>query len=405
MSDKPKVRFLDRNTPPHIATLVIMTGMSAMVMNVFLPALPEMAQYFGTSYDVVQLSVALYLAVSASCQLIIGPLSDNLGRRPVIMGGMAIFIVASLGCIYAPSAGVFLFFRMLQATVAVNLVLSRAVVRDMFPPERSAAMIGYVTMGMSLVPMFSPMIGGGLTNTFGWASNFWLMAIGGTLTLALVWADLGETNVSRGLSLSQQFAEYPALFRSARFWGYAAATAFSSGAFFAFLGGAPFVGSTLFDMAPAELGFWFGAPASGYLLGNFTTSQLAERVGINRMILTGSIIAALGVGVSLVLFENGYGSPINFFAPMALVGFGNGLVIPNGTSGVLSVHPHLAGTASGLASALMIGGGAALAAIAGALLGPGTGAFPLLFLMLLVCLLGVAAILSVMHREKRLGIA
>lgn len=376
-----------------------------MAMNIFLPALPQMSTHFEADYSVVQLSVALYLAISAMFQLIIGPLADNFGRRPVIIGGISIFIAASLGCIYAPNVTVFLFFRMLQASIAVCLVLSRAVVRDMYPPDRSAAMIGYVTMGMSLVPMFSPMIGGGLAAVFGWESTFWLLGLSGLLILALVWADLGETNVSRGLTLMQQFGEYPELLRSVRFWGYAAATAFSSGAFFAYLGGAPFVGSNIFGLSPAELGFWFGAPAIGYLLGNFTTSQLAERVGINRMVLIGSIIAACGVGFSLFLFEIGYGSVINFFAPMTLVGYGNGLVIPNGTSGVLSVRPHLAGTASGLASALMIGGGAALAAIAGALLGPSTGAFPLLFLMLLVCLLGVLSIVAVMRREKALGIA
>lgn len=386
-------------------TLVVMAGMSAMTMNVFLPALPQMTEYFDTEYRIVQLSVALYLAVSAALQVVIGPLADNFGRRPVILGGIGLFLLATLGCILAPNVTIYLGFRMAQASVAVCMVLSRAVVRDMYPADKSAAMIGYVTMGMSLVPMFSPMIGGALTDLLGWKANFWLLFLLGGATFAMVWSDLGETNVSRGLSLRQQFGEYPELLTSVRFWGYSLAATFSSGAFFAYLGGAPFVGSEIFGLAPSELGFWFGAPAVGYMAGNFVTGRLAERVGINRMVLIGAIIAAGGIVLSITFFELGRSSVFIFFGSMTFVGLGNGMVIPNATSGSLSVRPHLAGTASGLSGAMMIGGGAALAAIAGALLKPGSTAFPLLALMLAVCLMGVVAILLVIRREKRLGLA
>jgi DHA1 family bicyclomycin/chloramphenicol resistance-like MFS transporter len=259
-------------------------------------------------------------------------------------------------------------------------------------------------MGMSLVPMFSPVIGGVLTEHLGWTSSFWLMAIAGVFTLALVWFDQGETNVSQGLSLSQQFAQYPELFKSQRFWGYALATAFSSGAFFAYLGGAPFVGTQIFGLSPSDLGFWFGAPAVGYLLGNFTTGLLATRVGLNRMIIIGASVASSGIALSMLLFLFDMGSVPSFFGFMTFVGFGNGMVIPNATSGALSVRPHLAGTASGLSGALMVGGGAALAALAGALLTPERGVYPLLIIMLSSCLLGVTSIIMVIRRERRIGL-
>ncbi|MGH1330876.1 MAG: multidrug effflux MFS transporter [Paracoccaceae bacterium] len=404
MSNENPSRFLDRSTPPHIATLVLLAGIGALSMNVFLPALPEMTAHFNTSYGVMQLSVALYLAANGALQIFVGPLADKYGRRPVALAGVIIFILSSVACIYAPNVTIFLIFRMIQSVIAVGFVLSRAVVRDMYPPNRAAAMIGYVAMGMSLVPMFSPVIGGMLTEHFGWTSSFWFMALAGIFTLALVWFDEGETNVSQGLSLSEQFAQYPELFNSPRFWGYALATAFSSGAFFAYLGGAPFVGTQIFGLSPADLGFWFGAPAVGYLLGNFTTGLIAARVGINRMIIIGASVASSGIALSMILFLLDMGSVPSFFGFMTFVGFGNGMVIPNATSGALSVRPHLAGTASGLSGALMVGGGAALAALAGAMLTPERGVYPLLIIMLCSCLLGVASIILVIRRERRLGL-
>ena len=149
----PVIRFLDRTTPPHVSTLILLAGLSAMAMNIFLPSLPAMAEHFGTSYAVVQLSVPVYLFCSAVLQLFIGPISDNLGRRRVMIWGLALFLLTTLGCIYAPNATFFLIMRVAQAVVAVAMVLSRAVIRDLYSQDRSASMIGYVTMGMALVPM------------------------------------------------------------------------------------------------------------------------------------------------------------------------------------------------------------------------------------------------------------
>ena len=160
MEKLPGVRLLDRNTPPHLSTLIIITGMSAMVMNMFLPSLPSMAEYFETEYRIMQLSVALFLGTTAVLQVIIGPLSDRFGRRPVLMGGLGIFLIATLGFLFASNAFVFLTFRMVQATVGVSMVLSRAIARDMFDQSRAASMIGYITMGMAIVPMLTPALGG-----------------------------------------------------------------------------------------------------------------------------------------------------------------------------------------------------------------------------------------------------
>ncbi|KKK76859.1 hypothetical protein LCGC14_2859420, partial [marine sediment metagenome] len=248
MYEKPIVRFLDRTTPPHILTLILLAGISALSMNIFLPSLPSMTAYFDTEYRIIQLSVALYLGVNALLQVIVGPISDRYGRRPVVLVTTAIFVLASIGCVFAPTVEIFLVFRMMQAIIVAGLVLSRAVVRDMVPQAQAASMIGYVTMGMSVAPMVAPSIGGVLDGIFGWKASFWALALLGGLVGWICWRDLGETMVTRATSFRAQFAEYPELLASRRFWGYCAAAAFASGAFFAYLGGAPFVGSQVFGL-------------------------------------------------------------------------------------------------------------------------------------------------------------
>ncbi|MEE4188795.1 MAG: multidrug effflux MFS transporter [Roseobacter sp.] len=402
MKQAPFVRFLDRNTAPHIATLILLAGMSAVVMNMFLPSLPKMTAHFDTDYSIMQLSVALYLGVSGALQIFLGPVSDKYGRRPVLLFGLTAFLLATLGCIFAPTAEIFLFFRMCQAVVAVAMVLSRAAVRDMYEQDKAASMIGYVTMGMAIVPMISPMFGGILDELFGWKANFWALFVMGALTLWLTWSDMGETAVKSGKTLTAQFREYPELLTSPRFWGYSLAAGFCSGAFFAYLGGGPFVGSVVFGMTPFWVGIYFGAPAVGYFFGNMFTGIFAQRVGVNRLVLLGTLVNAGGIALSLTIFLLGYGSPLSFFGLMTFVGLGNGLVIPNATAGMLSVRPHLAGTASGLGGAIMIGGGAALSALAGAALDETTGALPLLYIMQGTGIAAVLSIIAVMIRERQI---
>ena len=397
-------RFLSRRGPPHIATLIILCSLSSLSMTVILPSLPSMADHFQADYRLLQLSVALYLAMNAVVQIFVGPISDTFGRRPVIIGGLVLFLLATLGCIYAPNASVFLAFRMAQAVIATAIVLSRAAVRDIFDSDKAASMIGYVTMGMAVVPMVGPAIGGALEGLFGWTASFWLLAALTLLTWAITHFDFAETAHKSGKSLMAQFREYPELFRSPRFWGYSMSSGLASGAFFAYLGGAPFVGTEIYGLSPAALGVFFATPSLGYAVGNFLSGRYSVRIGINRMVLWGNWIVGAGVAASLALALLGLDSKWSFFLLMIPVGVGNGMAIPNATAGALSVRPHLAGSASGLSGAIMLALGAALSAFAGWLLGPGSTAAPLLIVMLASAILGLATIRAVIRRERSLGL-
>lgn len=369
-------------------------------MNIFLPTLPRMAEYFEADYAVIQRSVTLYLLVNAILQLGIGPISDRYGRRPVLLGSFLLFSVATIGCIFAPTVEIFLAFRMAQAVVVAGLVLGRAVVRDMVPGPQAASMIGYVTMGMSLVPMIGPVIGGVLGESFGWQANFILLLVTGLLVMALTWFDLGETARAAAGSFRDQLREYPELLASRRFWGYCGATTFASGAFFAYLGGAPYVGSEIYHLTPSQVGLYFGAPALGYFVGNFAAARLSVRLGINRMILYGSLICTAGLLIPAVLLMLGLDSAESFFGSVTLVGLGNGMTMPNGNSGMLSVRPHLAGSASGLGGAVMLAGGAGLADLAGTMLAGSTTSMPLVAIMLASSALSMVAILYTIRRER-----
>jgi DHA1 family bicyclomycin/chloramphenicol resistance-like MFS transporter len=349
----------------------------------------------------MQLSVALYLGVNAALQAVIGPISDRYGRRPVLLWSIAIFLFATIGCIFAPTVEIFLFFRMLQAVIVAGMVLGRAVVRDMNTQDQAASQIGYVTMGMAVVPMVGPVIGGVMDQALGWHSTFWLLLVVGASVFVLTYRDLGETARNTSTSFTAQLREYPELLRARRFWGYTLSAAFASGAFFAYLGGAPFVGSEVFGLSPAIVGLYFGAPAVGYFFGNWISGRYSVRVGINNMVLFGAIISMVGLGLSLVLFFAGWKTAFVFFGCTTFVGLGNGMVLPNATSGMLSVRPHLAGTASGLGGAIMIGGGAALSALAGAMLTGENGAFPLIWIMFTTAVLAVISIAYTIRRERQ----
>ena len=384
-----KSGFLDRTAPPHIFTLVVIAGIAAMSMNIFLPSMPAMADFFDADYALIQLAISAYLALTGLLNIVLGPLSDRFGRRAVLMGSLMVFSFASLGCMLSTSVEMFLAFRMCQAVVASGMVLSRAIVRDMAPPDQAASMIAYVTMGMALVPMMAPVLGGVLQSRFGWQANFAAMALCGFLVLWLVYADLGETNRAQTTSFKAQFAEYPALLRSRRFWGYTFVAGVTSGAFFAFLGGAPFVGSEILGLDPQSLGIYFGIIPMGYLFGNFFTGRFAQRLGIGFMILAGGVVATFGMLLVLLLWFTGIQTAPAFFGGVFFVGFGNGLTMPSATSGLLSVKPELAGSASGLGTATMIGMGSILSATAGALVGPDTGAWPLILIMLICGISGI----------------
>jgi MFS transporter, DHA1 family, multidrug resistance protein len=388
---------------PHLVTLVMAAAVGPLAMNVFLPSLPGMASYFDSDYAVMQLAVSFYLGATALLQLFIGPASDRFGRRPVILVCFTIFLVGTVAAIYAPTVEVLLFCRLLQAFASGGLVISRAVVRDTVGTTEAASQIGYITMGMSVVPMVGPMIGGFLDELYGWQAGFWLSLAFGLVALGFAFFDLNETNRNRSDSLVAQFGAYPQLLGSGRFWGYTLSATCTGGAFFAFIGGGPYIATEMLGLTPSQYGFYFGIISLGYMLGNFLSGRFAKVYGLNRMMLSGNVVAISGMLLSIALFAGGIYHPLSLFGPVFFTGVGNGLTLPSANAGIVGVKPHLAGSASGLGGALQIGGGAALSVVAGALLTPQTGPFPLLWVMFLSSAAAAISTFYLIHVARREG--
>ena len=388
------------SSPPRLSTLVLLTALSVLSLNMFLPSLSNIAEEFEADYALVNLSIAGYLGIMAVLQLIMGPLSDRYGRRPVLLAGTALFALASLGCALAGNIWVFLAFRILQGAIVAGNALSRAVIRDMVPAREAASLMAHVAMAMAVAPMLGPMLGGALDEIFGWRASFVVFTGLGVLVLGLCWIDLGETNRNPSETFIKQFHDYPELLRSRRFWGYALCLMFSTGAFYAFLGGAPLVARTEFGLSPAMLGVCMGTITAGFMFGNFLSGRYARRYPLTVLMAAGGALACTGLSAGVLLLLSGFVHVAVLFGATVFVGLGNGLIVPSSNAGAMSVQPRLAGSAAGLSGAMMVGGGALLSTATGAVLSEVDGAQVLLAMMLLTSLLGFLAALHTLRLER-----
>jgi DHA1 family bicyclomycin/chloramphenicol resistance-like MFS transporter len=389
---------------PPIVALVAVSALSPFSINAVVPSMPAIEVAFGASYGRVQLILSAFLASVALAQILIGPLSDRFGRRPIMLGGFVLFILACLVAPFAPTVDALIAIRVVQgATGCVGIVLGRAIVRDLYDRRQAASMLGYVTMGLAMAPMVAPLIGGLLQEAFGWRTIFWFMGLLGVGCLAVTWAYVPETNLrpTNRLSFGTILRDYRKLLANRDFVLFAASCGLTSGVFFAFLGGAPYISERLLGLTPAVYGLWFGALPIGYACGNFLAGRFTERFGVARMILAGSSLALIAVALPPLLFQAGLVGPAEIFLPMTLGGMANGIALPSAIAGAISARPEIAGAASGLAGAAQIGTGAVLSAVAGALLAGGASAMPMFLLMCAAALFAFLISLEIFRRNRR----
>ncbi|MGO1120444.1 multidrug effflux MFS transporter [Rhodovibrionaceae bacterium A322] len=393
--------FRAASTPPHLFTLMFLSALSVLSLNMFLPSLANISQSFQARYELVNLSIAGYLGTTAILQLIIGPVSDRFGRRPVLLVVLVVFCLASLGCALANSVSWFLFFRMVQGVVIAGVALAPAVIRDVNPAQEAAGQIGYVNMVMAVAPMLGPLLGGGVDELFGWRSSFHLFFFMGAVAFLLCWFDLGETNQTRSRTFTTQVQSYPDLLRSRLFWGYSLCMAFSTGAFYSFLSGVPLVVEVLFHMPTSTLGAYLGSITMGFALGSFLSGRFSRLWSMSGVLLGGRSLACLALIIGLLNLAVGEISELAIFGATIFVGLSNGLTLPICLTGILSVRPDLAGSASGLSGALTVGGGAILTFLSGALVDGEKGVFFLLGMMLFCCVVALAAAIFIVWYERR----
>lgn len=341
---------------PSILILVAVTAVNPLALNLYIPSMPSVQSEFAASASMVQLTLSLGLLGTAFIQLLIGPLSDQFGRRPILLGGLVIAVLASFYCALAPSLDHLIFARIVQvAGGAAGLVLGRAIVRDTHSTNEAASMLGYVTMGMAMAPMIGPVIGGILDDLWSWRAGFHFTGLFSLAVLIAAWINLSETNqyIGQAKGAKDLLRDYRQLLGMRPFWVYTAVSAFAAGTFFSFLGAAPYVSRALFDMSPTEYGLYFILVAGGYSLGNFFSGRYSALVGLYRMMLVGNLLTLAACSVLVILSLMSIESPQILFAAMFFLGIGNGVTLPNSNAGVVSVMPRLAGSSSGLSGSLV----------------------------------------------------
>ncbi len=381
----------DRRKPP-LAILIAAAALSPLALNIFMPSMPGLVRVFNTDYATVQLALTLYLVGVAVGQLFYGPLSDRFGRRPIMLAGLTIFLVGSVASLIAPTIELLIAGRLVQAVGGcAGLVLGRAIVRDLYHRDRAATMLAYITMAMVVAPMMAPTIGGVLDVWFGWWASFAFVLVAGAVVMMAAVFTLHETRDPQASPLSAGGAVlgFARLLRIRAFHGYALQLSFSTGAFFSFLAGAPYVAVNLMGYSPQGYGLFFVMVSLAFMTGNFATARLSARAGIDRMVSFGVTVAFVAALGQAVLFSAGGYGIFTMFGAMAFIAFGNGLALPNGTAGAISVHPQLVGAASGLVGFMQMGVGAIASYLVGLLLVDS--AAPMVWFMLAATALAAAA--------------
>jgi DHA1 family bicyclomycin/chloramphenicol resistance-like MFS transporter len=339
----------------QVANLIGQLAYGLVAMTICLPSMQEWGATFDASASQVQLTFGGYALTYGVMQLVYGPLSDQHGRRRLMMVGLGTSVAAAVAASFATTIEALAAARIVQgAGCAAGMVLGRAAVQDLFSgPERTRVM-AYVGMAMGLCPPFATVIGGQLHARLGWQANFVLMAGLGLLLMAAAWRGMPARRAPDAADahwLRAMADAFARLLGERAFVGYVLVLSLTVGAFYAYLGGAPLVLRS-YGIGPAQVGFYIMVPPLSYIVGNFITTRLVRRVGDRRMMVAGQWlnIASLCLLIGFAAF--GWRSGVSFALPLALMGLGHGMLVPPVLAATVGIVPALAGAAAALAGVM-----------------------------------------------------
>lgn len=342
-----------RTARPPIWLLMIATVASQLALTIYLPALPGIAAYFNVAYGTAQLTLSVYLLAFAFAQLAVGPLSDRIGRRPVLLGSLAIFVAASVLCALAVSVEMLIGARLLQACGACGgVVLGRAIVRDSRAAHEAPRSMGYMASAMALAPALAPLLGGQMLLIFDWRASFWLTAVFGGGVLVAVWLILGETapKAKAPTSWLRGYLEgFRVVVRDRRFVGLMIAATSASAAFNIFFSAGPILLINVMGVSAALFGWFTLAWAGNFVIGSLVQGRLQGMVKSINLIAWGQLVLIAGALGMMITALAGYVTPLALIIPLILMGWGNGLNMPNAMANALAAVPgHHVGAASAL---------------------------------------------------------
>lgn len=358
--------------PASLPFTVILTALVAfgpLSTDMYLPSLPAMQQDFGATVSDVQLTLSVFLAGFAVSQLFYGPLSDRFGRRPVLLFGIFVYGLASVACFMSQTIEMLIISRFFQAFGACSgPVLGRAIVRDVYGPDRAAQVLAYMGSAMALAPAFAPMFGGYLQIWFGWQASFVFLAIFAFTLVVLVGFLIQETNSHinpMAMHPGKLAMNYAALLKHRGFMGYVLLNSCVFSGLFAFISGSSFVFIDVFGLAPNLYGVCFGIVVGGYITGTLIAGRYSRKFGSDTMLRYGSGLSLLG-GLLLVVIASNFPQHVaSVVAPMFVFMISVGVVMPNSMAGAIGPFPKMAGAASAMMGFIQM----AIAALVGASVG------------------------------------
>ena len=350
-SDKILNELLLIDKKPSNLQLIAMSVLGPFTMHLIIPAITPIQFHFGLDAGTAALLISGTLWGIAGSTLFFGALADRFGRRIMLLIGMGIFVLGSVMGLYGESAAMVITGRITQGIGgATGMVISRAVVRDLYPRDKGTSVLAYLTMGVMIAPMIAPASSGYMVETMGWRAIF----LAATSLGLIVWFWM----IMRFPETQKEFVPMPnvmallkayaSVLKDPVFLLYTLTGTFVMTSFFSLMSGAPHVAVNTWDLSRDELGYYFGIGAVGMMASTFITARIAEHVENDKLILVGVSITALGVLVSIALFSLGFNHPLSLFGPMMLNGIGTGFVLPTTTAQALSIIPKMAGTASGM---------------------------------------------------------
>jgi DHA1 family bicyclomycin/chloramphenicol resistance-like MFS transporter len=321
-----------------------------MAMHMFVPALPYAASDLGANSSQMQLTITLYIVGLGVGQLFYGPLSDALGRRPMLIAGLALYAGAGLAAALATGVHVLLLARLVQALGGcAGLALGRAIVRDTTRADKAVRQLALMNLMTMVGPGLAPMVGGTISALLGWRAVFWLLATFGLVALVFTWRLLPETGgTSHRVSVGTLIQDYKSLLSSPKFVGFAFGGGATAASLYPFIVAAPFIFANQLHRPLEEVGFYLGFLIFGAAVGNLVTSRLVGRVSMERLLLSGSVLSIVSATVLLttILLDS-----LNLSATLCLVFLftcGIGAASPVGLAKAISVNPKLIGSAAGL---------------------------------------------------------
>jgi len=385
-----------------ILLLGILSAFGPASMDMYLPSLPTLVEYFATSTSKAQLTLGGFMIGFASGQLFYGPLSDRYGRKRVLVSGIALYTVATLFCATASSVDSLIVMRFIQALGGgAGVVLTRAIVRDLYSGNEAARAMSLMLLVPSVAAFAGPFIGGQLLLWVRWQAIFWLLVAFGVVTLVLTLVVLPETLPAerrQRLTVLRVLREYGHVLCHRQAIGYMFCGAFSFSAMFAQLSGTPFIYIQLFGVPPEYFGFLFGLNIVGIMAGSWLNSRLVIRFGIRRMLIVGTSIALVGGLGLLVTASFGFGGLAGIVIPIFIFMVPHNITNANAAAATLEFFPQIAGTASSLVGAIRFGTGAVVGALVG-LLHDGT-AIPMAAVIASCAILSAASFWLLTHDRK-----